>query len=141
MSAVTAQGSAHHRRLRVLQVLVAVFGLIPVAAGAAGVLLGPAMAGAGAVSVGLDSHFRYLSGLLLGIGLAYWSLVPGLARHTAAFRLLTALVFAGGLGRLLGLIENGLPPAPMLGGLVMELLVTPVLCLMQGRLARSYSRG
>ena len=30
-----------------------------------------------ATNVSADSHFRYLSGLLLAIGLAYWSMIPG----------------------------------------------------------------
>jgi hypothetical protein len=126
--------ASFYRRLRTLQGLVLGFGLIPVVAGAAGVLAGPPMAGGAAGAIGLDSHFRYLSGLLLGIGLAYWSLVPDLPRHTVAFRLLTALVFAGGLARLFGIFAAGLPPPPMLAALVMELLVTPLLCLLQGRL-------
>ena len=133
------RNASFHRRLRTLQVLVIGCALVPVVAGAAGVLLGPSMAGDTAGSVGLDSHFRYLSGLLLAVGLAYWSLVPGLERHAASFRLLTALVFAGGLGRLVGVVAHGLPPAPMLGGLAMELVVTPTLCLLQARLAPSSS--
>jgi len=86
------------------------------------------------MSVGLDSHFSYLSGLLLAIGLGFWSLVPNLQRNGASFRLLTALVFVGGLARLSDLLTDGAPPAPMLFGLAMELLVTPTLCLLQARL-------
>ena len=123
------------RRLRTVQVLVLCCGLIPVAAGTVGVLIGPPMAGGATGPIGLDSHFRYLSGLLLGIGLAYWSLVPGLARHTAAFRLLTAIVIAGGLGRLFGVFAEGVPPPSMLAALAVELLVTPLLCLLQARVA------
>jgi len=124
------------RRLRTLQAMVLGFGTIPVAAGLGGVILGPSMVGGDVGSVGLDSHFRYLSGLLLAIGLAYWSLVPGLERHGAGFRLLTALVFVGGLGRLVGVVVHGWPPAPMLGALIMELVVTPALCLLQASLAQ-----
>ncbi len=122
-----------------LQVAVAIGGLVPVGTGLAGVLLGPEMAQgpiaglAGAIS--LDSHFRYLSGLLLGIGLAFWSIIPGIARHGAAFRLLTAIVVAGGLGRAVALALHGVPSAPMVLGLAMELLVTPLLCLWQARVS------
>jgi hypothetical protein len=112
---------------------------VPVAAGLAGVLLGPRMTGdvvAGFVDPpSLDSHFRYLSGLLLGIGLSFWSLIPNIAAQGAAFRLLTAIVVAGGLGRLLGLLLIGVPSPPMLFGLTMELLITPLLCLWQSRIA------
>jgi uncharacterized membrane protein YfcA len=118
-----------------LQLFVVVFGFIPVLAGLSGMLLGPSMAGSGVYPVGLDSHVRYLSGLLLGIGLGFWSTVPAIERHAARFRLLTALVVTGGLGRLLGLELTGRPPAPMLAGLGMELVVTPLLCWWQSRVA------
>ena len=63
-------------RRRHLQIAVAQAGCVPVAAGLAGVLNGPGMAGSATVSASLDSHFSYLSGLLLGIGLAFWSAIP-----------------------------------------------------------------
>ncbi|MCQ8279072.1 DUF4345 domain-containing protein [Acetobacteraceae bacterium KSS8] len=123
---------------RALQIAVAVLGLVPVGAGLAGAWLGPAMVGvAGAASTpSLDSHMRYLSGLLLGIGLAFWSLIPRIEARGGAFRLLTAIVFVGGLARLSEVFREGLPPLPMLFGLGMELLVTPLLCFWQARVAR-----
>ncbi len=54
---------------RALQRVVAVAGLVPVLGGLYGVLFGQAGLGGGAFDVSTDSHFRYLSGLLLGIGL------------------------------------------------------------------------
>jgi hypothetical protein len=119
-----------------LQVAVAVAGLVPVGAGLAGVLLGPDMAGmtAGA-DLPLDSHFRYLSGLLLGVGLVFWSLIPGIERHGTVFRALTFAVFVGGLGRAVAASVHGLPSGPMLFGLAMELGVTPLLCLWQAAIA------
>jgi hypothetical protein len=114
---------------------VAVGGLVPVLAGAGGVLAGPAMLGSGS-GADEDSHFRYLSGLLLGIGLGFWSTLGDPVRHTRRFRLLTAIVVLGGLGRLFGLMVRGVPGTPMLAALGMELVVTPLLCLWQARLAR-----
>jgi hypothetical protein len=119
-----------------LQCVVAVAGLVPVAAGLGGMWLGPAMAGGLPGDAALDSHFRYLSGLLLGVGLAFWCLIPGIATRGAAFRGLTAIVVLGGLGRALGFALNGMPPGGMLLALAMELLVTPLLCLWQARVAR-----
>jgi len=120
---------------RALQVAVAIGGIVPVSAGLAGIALGPGLAGAVAASTDLDSHFRYLSGLLFGIGLAFWSTIPGIERNGAAFRLLTAIVFIGGLARLSDVFIHGLPGYPMIFGLGMELVVTPLLCLWQARLA------
>ncbi len=122
---------------RALQIVVAVLGLVPVLTGLAGMVLGPSMAGLdpSATPIALDSHVRYLSGLLLAIGLGFWSTIPRIERQTARFRLLTGLVVIGGLGRLLGLALAGRPPAPMLFGLGMELVVTPSLCWWQSRIA------
>ncbi|WP_419729751.1 DUF4345 domain-containing protein [Lichenicola sp.] len=122
---------------RLLQVVVIVLGLVPILAGGSGVVLGPAMVGlpASATPIDLDSHLRYLSGLLLAIGFGFWSTVPRIERQAARFRLLTAIVVFGGLGRLLGVFVAGVPPPPMLFGLAMELSVTPLLCWWQYRIA------
>ena len=116
------------------RIAVALGGIVPVSAGLAGVLVGPAMVGGLAGATDADSHLRYLSGLLLGIGLGFWSTIPDPLRHGGRFRLLTAIVVLGGLGRLLGLWLQGPPGAPMLAALGMELVVTPLLCLWHSRL-------
>jgi hypothetical protein len=123
--------------LLLARVVVAVAGCVPVLAGGAGVLFGPSMTGA-VWDAASDSHFRYLSGLLLGIGLAFWSCIPGLPHQTGRFRLLSAIVVLGGLGRLLAVPLHGWPGTPMGAALVMELVVVPLLCLWQSRLARSF---
>jgi hypothetical protein len=103
-----------------------------------GVLFGQALTG-DAVSVSAESHFRYLSGLLLAIGLCFWSAIPGIEAKTGRFRFLTLLVVLGGIGRLVGLILTGVPSIFMLASLLMELGVTPVLCLWQTRIANRYA--
>ena len=121
---------------RLLQAAVLLAGFVPVLAGSAGILLGANMAGGGG-SIDLDSHVRYLSGLLLGIGLVFWGTIPGIERRGAIFRALTGIVFIGGLGRLLGVLIVGVPSTPMAAALGMELVVTPLLCLWQSRVAAS----
>ncbi len=122
---------------RGLQIAVGLGALVPIAAGLAGILLGPDMAGAEQETpVSLDSHFRYLSGLLLGIGVAFWITLPDIQNKSSQFRLLTAIVFTGGLGRLISLIEKGIPDTGMQFGLAMELIVTPLLALWQYAVAR-----
>jgi Domain of unknown function (DUF4345) len=131
------EGSRAFGARRSLQAVVAIFALIPVLAGLAGVLLGPGMVDSpGATSVAMDSHYRYLSGLLMGIGLCFWTTIPGIETKTARFQLLTAIVFLGGLGRLDSFITVGVPDRVMLIGLAMELIVTPLLALCQGAVAR-----
>ncbi len=96
---------------RALQIAVAAGGLVPVFAGLGGIILGASLAGESSAPADLDSHFRYLSGLLFGIGLAFWGAIPGIERKGRTFRLLTAIVFVGGLARLYGVFLHGLPGA------------------------------
>ena len=126
------------RERKLLQQSVAIAATVPVAAGLYGVLFGQALTG-DAVSISAESHFRFLSGLLLGIGLCFWSTLPAIEAKTNRFRLLTLLIVIGGLGRLVGLGLTGLPSLFMIGGLIMELIVTPVLCLWQTRVANLYA--
>ncbi len=131
---------------RALQGAVALGSLVPILAGGAGVLLGPSLvspsleaAAAPPAAADLDSHFRYLSGLLLAIGLGYASGVPGIERRHKRFLLLGGIVFIGGLGRLWSLLAVGAPSPVMLGALAMELLVTPLLTLWQRRVSRRFA--
>lgn len=126
------------RERKLLQQTVAILAIVPAAVGLYGVLFGHALTG-DAVSISADSHFRFLSGLLLGIGLGFWSTVPGIEAKTGRFRLLALLVFIGGLARLTGLALTGLPSLFMIGGLALELVVTPILCLWQTRIANRYA--
>jgi Domain of unknown function (DUF4345) len=119
---------------RTLQTCVALAGLVAVWAGAWGVLHD--LGGHGG---GLASHERYLSGLLLAIGLAFWTTVSDIERKTARFRLLTALVVIGGASRLLGVALGDTLSWSIGGALAMELLVAPLLCL--GRAASGRHRA
>lgn len=120
-----------------LQAVVALACLVPLSAGFSGVLRGAEFLGGGTVD--LDSHFRYLSGLLFAIGLGFLSVIPRIERHTARMRLLTMIVIIGGIGRLLGIFLTRTPDQAMLFALGMELVVTPSLCLWQHRLARRFN--
>jgi hypothetical protein len=126
------------REKRLLQQAVGWLSVVPFATGLFGVLFGPALTNE-TVSISGDSHFRYLSGLLIGVGICFWSTIPGIETKTDRFRLLTAVVFIGGLGRLLGLVLTGIPSFLMLGGLAIELVVTPVMCLWQTRVANRHA--
>lgn len=126
------------RQKQLLQRVVACLAIIPVAAGLYGVLFGLSLTG-DVASISAESHFRYMSGLLLGIGICFWSTVPEIERKSRRFRLLTLLVVIGGLGRLAGLMMTGLPSVFMIGALIIELIVTPALCLWQAHVANVYA--
>jgi hypothetical protein len=123
---------------RLLQLAVALGCAVPLLAGGAGMIEGPAMLhGVGRdVPADLDSHFRYLSGLLFAVGIGFASCIPAIESKTRRFRLLAMLVFVGGLGRLLSLVIIGPPGTGHRFGLVMELGAAPLLILWQARVAR-----
>ena len=118
---------------RALQIAVAVAGLVPVAAGTVGALWPALLALAGPPHA--LSHVAYLSGLLLGIGLGFWSLVPVIERQRRAFGLLAAIVVLGGAARLLLALRLGAWGLSVTLPLVMELGVTPALWLWQRRVS------
>jgi hypothetical protein len=113
---------------RALPLAIRLASLVPILAGAAGALTG---AGFLAEEAGpaTDSHMRYLSGLLLGLGLLAAWCAGDLARRGALFGAICGIVVLGGFARLIGVAVAGVPPAPHLAALVMELGVTPALWL------------
>ena len=117
-----------------LRLAVALGSCVPLAAGGAGMLLGPHLLGFTGPA-DLDSHFRYLSGLLFAIGIGFASTIPRIETQGARFRCLTALVVTGGIGRLASLLAIGTPSPVMRVALAMELLVTPGLALWQHRVS------
>jgi hypothetical protein len=122
---------------RVLQCVVGVLAAIPVLAGAEGVISGPEFLHVGEPwPADLDSHFRFLSGIFLATGIAWYSCIPAIETHGARFRLLATLTVAGGLARFLSLILGAVPSAGDLGGLGIELVVVPLLVLWQARIAQ-----
>lgn len=131
------QKTSRVSEIKLLQVAVAVLALVPIGAGLAGAVFGIGAFGS-AVSLGpdADSLGRYLSGLLLAIGLAFWGTVPSIEAQGVRFRLLTLLVFTGGLARLIGVFLIGLASPAMLFALVMELFITPCLAFWRERLDR-----
>lgn len=131
----------HERRL--LQAAVSLTCLVPLIAGSAGVMDGPQMVRGVAEPVGPDhaSHFRYLSGLLLGIGIAFASCVPRIERCGPHFRLLGGIVIVGGLARALSLAATGQPGLEHQFGLAMELGTVPLLMAWQWRVERRWAAG
>jgi hypothetical protein len=119
----TGMTRAHDGERRALQCAVALACLVPISAGAYGLLAGP-------------GHFRYLSGLLLGLGLAFLTAVPDIETRGSRIALLTAMVVLGGLGRLASVVALGGGSRSTYFALAMELLVTPAIALWQRRIAR-----
>jgi hypothetical protein len=125
---------------RALQIVVAVACIVPFSVAIPSVLHGATtLKGIHApVPVDLDSHFRYLSGIFLMLGIGFASCVPGIERKGPRFRLLGTMVVTGGLARALSWAEVGAPSTGHRLGLCMELGVVPLLMLWQARMAQAH---
>lgn len=126
--------TTHDRERRALQIALAVLALVPIGAGLAGAIGGLSPFAHGPAA--LDSHYRYLSGILLAVGVFYLRLVPHIERNGTPMRQLTALVCAGGLVRLAAYVREPSPDLVTLFALVMELVVVPLLAAWQARVGR-----
>jgi hypothetical protein len=120
---------------RLLQVALAIVSLIPLSAGLAGIWKGPDFYNL-AASISADSHMRYLSGLLFGIGFVVWWIIPRVEKPSEAFGAVTAIVFVGGLARLWSLIHVGEPNGVMSCAVFVELGLTPALFFWHRRVVR-----
>jgi len=128
------------RERRLLKLAVALACSVPLGAGTAGVVLGPAVFDRDIAGdhLQLESHFRYLSGLLLGIGIAFAASIPTIERRSELFTALSMMVVAGGLARLWALVVYDIPATPHVFALVMELTVTPLLFVWQKRVSLAF---
>ena len=86
----------------------------------------------------LLSHYRFLSGLFLGLGFVLLSCLPAIERRTVRFRWAGAAIVLGGLARAFGLASGDAPSAGHQLALAAELGVVPLLMLWQARLARRF---
>jgi hypothetical protein len=127
---------------RLIQIAAALACLVPLWTGLTGVVEGPAMLKGvdGPQPADLDSHYRYLSGLLLAVGLGFASCIPTIERQGRVFRTLGLMVLVGGLGRLGSVLAVGTPSFGHLFGLAMELGTVPLLVLWQWRLENRFAR-
>ena len=121
---------------RILQTVVAILAATPVLVGAAGVVAGPSFLHVEPPwPVDLDSHFRFLSGIFVVIGLAWYSCIPAIETKTGRFRLLALMTFCGGLARLYSLSVAGAPSGGHIAGLCIELVAVPVMVWWQAWIA------
>ena len=114
---------------RLLQIAVVLVGVLAVLGGFQGLI-----AGLGTNSYA-DSHYRYLSGILLGVGAGFWATIPEIEVKGELFRVLTVMVAIGGVARLGAALAQGADRG-VWGAIVVELVIVPALCLWRERIER-----
>jgi hypothetical protein len=125
---------------KVLQVAFSLAGLVLVGFGLAGVFFGAGFTDLSG-NVVMDSYIRFLKGMLVAIGLVYWSAVPDIERQGERISLVTFILVLGAVPRLMAVIGHGVPTIGILIGLAGELIFAPLLWLWHGHVARVAQRG
>jgi Domain of unknown function (DUF4345) len=125
---------------KLLQIAVAFAGLIGVGFGLAGVVFGTALVDIfddGAI----DSSVRFFKGMLLAVGLIYWSCIPDIERRGERISLVTFILVCGAASRLMAVIGHGVATMGILISLIAGLVLVPLLWLWQRHVAQAAQRG
>jgi hypothetical protein len=125
---------------KLLQATVAIAGLAGVILGLTGVLFGTLHTDLSGDAV-LDGYVRFGKGVLLAIGLIYWSCVPQIERRGDRISLITFVLVVGSLSRLISAVGHGVPTIGIVANLIAGLILVPLLWLWQRRIAAQAQRN
>jgi hypothetical protein len=124
---------------RALQIVTGLLGVVPVATGLLG-LLGvkdPFYVAVGVPPiVVLDTNLRFYSGIWLGLGLAFFWLIPTIERQTVLFRVIWGMIFIGGIGRVLSMMLLAWPPVAFAVFTALEIIGAPLFIWWQSRVSK-----
>jgi len=119
---------------RVLIVVLAVLGAVPVATGLLAIIGGPTVApGGGPTTASIDSEYRFVNVFWLGAGLILWWTLLKPQPRALVTRTVLALAAIGGLARLLSVLIVGWPHPVFIGTIVLELVIVPLVILWHAR--------
>jgi hypothetical protein len=122
-----------------LQIVMGLLGIIPVATGLLG-LLGvedPFYVAVGVPPIVLlDTNLRFYSGVWLGLGLALYWQIPSIEKQTIPFRAIWAMIFIGGIGRLLSMMMLAWPPVAFVAFTALEIVGAPLFIWWQSRVSK-----
>lgn len=117
---------------------VAALAIVPMTTGALSIVLGSAIVpGGDGTAPSVESELRFYAAWWFGAGLLLLHLAPRLDERAAEFRGVCAVLFLGGVARVLGIADAGAPHWSLLVLMALELLLPPVLVLWHLRTARA----
>jgi Domain of unknown function (DUF4345) len=121
---------------KALQMTIAILSSVPLTIGVIGIVLGTRRwLPTNMITPDFDSHYRYIAGYYVSLGLLGLWIIPKIERHTGLFRVICASVFMGGVGRVASIVQVGLPGPMGIFFTVFELCF-PLLILWQTKVSR-----
>lgn len=120
---------------RLLQIALAIAGLVAILFGLTGVFFGTSLAGI-TVGVTLEGYVRFIKGVLIAAGLIYWSAIPQVEKRGERIAVVTFILMFGAAGRLMAVVGHGFPTVGLLISLIGELIVVPLIWLWHRHYAR-----
>lgn len=122
---------------RGLQIALAVLSLIPLTFGALGLVYGVGrFLPPDAAAAPLDSQYRFLSAVYVGLGILIWRIIPSIEKHGWIVSTVVAGIFVGGLARIYSAHLFGVAPPAMIAATCLE-LGSPLLILWQRAVSRT----
>jgi hypothetical protein len=120
---------------RLLQIALAIVGLVAITFGLTGVLFGTSLSGV-RLGVTMEGYVRFIKGVLVAVGLIYWSAIPQIEKRFERISIVTFILVFGAAARLLAVLGHGFPTVGLLISLVGELVVVPLIWLWHRHLVR-----
>ena len=132
------------RAFQLLAVLLAIICFIPGGASAFGGLNGSAALGGGEMIFQADSilrgfadnQYRFGFGVFFTQGLILLFFLRNIKQYALLFRFVALGLFIGGLGRLSNVLEFGLVDQQVMGPMIIELAIVPLLVLWHHRIVK-----
>jgi hypothetical protein len=117
-----------------LRIVIGLLGLVPISIGATGMFSGLEGLIPGApIDARADGQYRYLAAIYLGFGCLLLWIQSRLEQEFDLFRILMAMVFIAGVGRLTAIVVHGLPEFPVALATAFELIAPPLFVLWHGK--------